>query len=55
MTEVSVGDAVSVRMGRHAITAKVLAVREYATKEEAAAMYEIISDETEERGGIGYA
>jgi ribosomal 50S subunit-recycling heat shock protein len=37
-------------LGRHKITAKVLSIREFARKEEASTMYEIISDEVGERG-----
>jgi ribosomal 50S subunit-recycling heat shock protein len=50
MSEVAVGDMLVLLMGRHKITAKVLSIREFAKKEEASKMYEIISDEVGERG-----
>lgn len=50
MSEVMVGDTITLLMGRHKITAKVLSIREFAKKEEASKMYEIISDEITERG-----
>jgi ribosomal 50S subunit-recycling heat shock protein len=50
MSEVAVGDTLVLLMGRHKITAKVVSIREFAKKEEAAKMFEIISDEVGERG-----
>ena len=50
MSEVEVGDTLLLLLGRHKITAKVLSIREFARKEEASKMYEIISDEVGERG-----
>jgi ribosomal 50S subunit-recycling heat shock protein len=51
MSEVKVGDELVLKMGRHKIFAKVVSVREFARKEEAIGMYEIINDEITERGG----
>jgi len=50
MSEVMVGDTLTLLLGRHKITAKVLSVREFARKEEATSMYEIVSDVVGERG-----
>jgi ribosomal 50S subunit-recycling heat shock protein len=50
MGEVEAGDTLLLLLGRHKITAKVLSIREFARKEEASKMYEIISDEVGERG-----
>jgi ribosomal 50S subunit-recycling heat shock protein len=50
MSEVAVGDTLILVMGRHKITAKVASIREFAKKDEASTMYEIISDEVGERG-----
>lgn len=50
MSEVAVGDTLVLLLGRHKITAKVLLIREFARKEEAANMFEIIADEVGERG-----
>lgn len=50
MSEVAVGDTLVLLLGRHKITAKVLLIREFARKEEAANMFEIITDEVGERG-----
>ena len=50
MSEVAVGDTLILVMGRHKITAKVSSIREFAKKDEASTMYEIISDEVGERG-----
>lgn len=50
MSEVMVGDTLTLLLGRHEITAKVLSIREFARKEEATSMYEIISDIVGERG-----
>jgi len=45
MSEIVVGDTFVLSIGKHKITAKVMDVREFARKEEAAKMYTIISDE----------
>jgi ribosomal 50S subunit-recycling heat shock protein len=50
MSEVQIGDTLVLNLGRHKITAKVVSIRDFARKEEAATMYEIISDEIGERG-----
>jgi ribosomal 50S subunit-recycling heat shock protein len=50
MSEVAVGDTLLILMGRHKISAKVLSIKEFARKEEAASMFEILSDEVGERG-----
>jgi ribosomal 50S subunit-recycling heat shock protein len=44
-TEVGEGDIISIRFGAKTFTAEVLSVREYATKENADAMYRVISNE----------
>lgn len=41
--DVKVGDVIEIQMGENRLCAKVLAVNEYATKENASAMYEIIA------------
>ena len=46
--EVKPGDELTVQFGQRAITARVKAVNEYAGKDEASQMYEIIGDETVE-------
>ncbi len=40
--DVKVGDVMTIRMGQHPITAKVLAVPEFVTKDGAKELYEII-------------
>lgn len=40
--EVKVGDVLSITMGERTIEARVLSVTEYARKDEAAALYEIV-------------
>jgi|LAHS01.1.fsa_nt_gb ribosomal 50S subunit-recycling heat shock protein len=50
MSEVAVGDILILQLGRHKITAKVVSIKEFARKEEASSMFEIISDELGERG-----
>lgn len=50
MSEVSAGDTMTLMLGRHTITAKVNEVKEFANKETASKLYEIISDEVSERG-----
>ncbi|MDR1734844.1 MAG: RNA-binding S4 domain-containing protein [Oscillospiraceae bacterium] len=41
--EVKAGDEITIRMGAHTTVARVLVVTDYATKESAAAMFEIVS------------
>lgn len=41
--EVKVGDVIAIQMGQNLTRYKVLSVNEYAKKDEAAAMYEVIS------------
>lgn len=41
--EVKVGDIIEIKLGNHPLKARVLKVSEYATKENAAEHYEIIS------------
>jgi ribosomal 50S subunit-recycling heat shock protein len=50
MSEIQTGDSFVLCLGRHEISAKVVSIREFATKEEASSMYEIISDKVGERG-----
>lgn len=45
MSEISENDELTLLLGRHVITAKVLQVKPYAKKEEAEKMYEIIREE----------
>ncbi len=45
MTEVNPGDTLIIMIGKHKLTAKILAIRTFAKKEDAQGMYEIISDE----------
>ncbi len=40
--EVKEGDLIEIRMGANLIRARVLSVREFATKDDAAMMYEIV-------------
>jgi len=49
MAEVKEGDVLILALGRHAITVKILSVRPFANKENAASMYQIISDIVNER------
>lgn len=42
--DVKVGDIIELQLGARKIQVKVLAVNEYAKKEDAAALYEIISE-----------
>ena len=51
MSEVSVGDELVLLLGKHKVTTKVLVVREFARKDEAKEMYEILKDEIINRGG----
>lgn len=46
--DVKPGDVISVSLGAHAVSARVLSVDEYATKADAASMYEILSDRKDE-------
>lgn len=43
--EVKPGDVISVTLGGRTLSAKILSVDEYATKADASAMYEILSEE----------
>ncbi len=45
MSEIAINDELTLLLGRHKITAKVLQVKPYAKKEEAEKMYEIIREE----------
>jgi ribosomal 50S subunit-recycling heat shock protein len=49
MSEIAIGDIMTLSLGRHTITAEILEIREYARKEQASNMYRIISDEVKER------
>ncbi len=40
--EIKEGDVIDIQMGSNKIRAKVVSVKEYATKENAASMYELI-------------
>ena len=51
MSEVSVGGELVLLLGKHKVTAKILVVREFARKDEAKEMYEILKDEIINRGG----
>ncbi|MCR4561731.1 MAG: RNA-binding S4 domain-containing protein [Bacilli bacterium] len=46
MSEVKEGDILVLQIGKNTITAKILQVKEFATKDQAKAMYEIIDDQT---------
>lgn len=41
--EIKQGDIIEIRMGNNLIKARVLSVKEFATKDDAVSMYEIIS------------
>lgn len=43
-SEINEGDLLEIHLGRHLVTAKVRSVRPFAKKEEADAMYEILSE-----------
>lgn len=45
MTEIHEGDIFVLSIGKHKITAKVMQIREFAKKEDAAKMYEVLNDE----------
>jgi hypothetical protein len=45
------GDELVLLLGKHKVTARVLTVREFARKDEAKEMYEILKDEIINRGG----
>lgn len=49
MSEIKEGDTFSLTLGRHQIEAKVVSVKPFARKDEAAKMYEIITDTVGER------
>lgn len=48
MSEVALGDLLSMRLGKHRISAKILRVLPYAKKEDAETMYEILEDKIKE-------
>mgnify|MGYP003593624925 CR=1 FL=1 len=50
MSEVVAGDILTLCLGRHTIKAKINEVKEFANKEQASKLYEIISDDVSERG-----
>jgi ribosomal 50S subunit-recycling heat shock protein len=50
MSEVIAGDIITLALGRHTITAKITEVKEFANKEQASKLYEIVSDDVSERG-----
>jgi ribosomal 50S subunit-recycling heat shock protein len=50
MSEVVAGDILTLCLGRHTIKAKISEVKEFANKEQASKLYEIISDDVSERG-----
>lgn len=45
-SEVNEGDVIELKLGERLYTIKVLAVKEYAKKEQGGEMYEVISDKT---------
>ena len=49
-TEVKPGDVLTLRLGRHTLVVRVLALLPHATKDTAATMYEIVEDRIENRG-----
>lgn len=49
MTEIKPGDELVLFLGKHKISAKILEVRPFAKKEDAAKMFEITGDEYVER------
>lgn len=44
-TEIEVGDLIDIMFGHRTITIKVLDIKEQASKQEALAMYEVVSEE----------
>ena len=48
-TEVEEGDTLELMLGRRIIVAKVKAIRPFTNKENAAELYEIVSDSNQER------
>ncbi len=44
MSEIEVGDELTLILGRHTIVAKILEVRPFAKKEDASKMFEMLSD-----------
>ena len=42
--DVKIGDRLELRLGQHPLTVEVLAVNEYAKKEEAALLYRVVDD-----------
>ena len=55
MSEIHVGDALVLILGKHKIIAKVLQIKEFAKKEDAEKMYQIIDDSLfeEEKEDVG--
>lgn len=51
-SEISEGQTLTLLLGRHKITAKILSIKAVAKKDEAKEMYEIISDEIVERRSV---
>ena len=49
-TEVEPGDELILRLGRHTLTVKALALLPHANKENASAMYQVVEDKIENRG-----
>ena len=47
--EVNAGDTLELHLGLHHLTIKILEVRPFASKEQAAGLYEILSDVVAER------
>lgn len=52
-TEVSVGDTLVLKLGKHKITVSVITIKPYANKSDAQECYELVSDEIV--GGNTYA
>jgi len=49
-TEVEPGDELRLKLGRHTLTVKALAILPHANKDSASSMYEIIEDKVDKRG-----
>jgi ribosomal 50S subunit-recycling heat shock protein len=49
-TELVIGDTLTLKLGRHTLTVKVLALLPHANKDSASSMYEVIEDKVENRG-----
>ncbi len=50
--ELSVGDEITLRLGRRTLTVKVLSLLPFAGKDKALSMYEVTQDERENRGTV---